>query len=121
MKQTMLKNAKINRCLEQILKSLKKMGPKMIMVFGSYSKGELDEDSDLDLLIVLNEREVPKTYDEKIEMKLRIRKSIREINKKIAIDLLVYTLPEYEEFVKGNSSFSKEIIETGRILYEKTS
>lgn len=117
----MPKNTDFNSYLDQILQSLQAIDPKMIMVFGSYSKGDMNEDSDLDLLVVLNEKEIPQTYDDKIEMKLRIRKMIREINKKIAIDLLVYTLPEYEEFIKSNSSFSREVVETGKILYEKTS
>jgi len=107
--------------LKQILKSLKRINPKIVIVFGSYINGRIDEDSDIDLLIVLDEKKVPKSYDEKLDMKLKIRKLIRGINRKIAIDLLVYTIPEYEEFMKSGSSFSREIRETGKILYEKAS
>ncbi len=107
--------------INQILKSLKKINPRVIIIFGSYARGTNDEESDLDLLIVLDEDKIPVSYDEKIEMKLNIRRAIREINKKIAIDLLVYTTPEYEEFIKSGSSFSKEIKETGKVLYEKAS
>jgi len=107
--------------LKQILKSLKRINPKIVIVFGSYINGRIDEDSDIDLLIVLDENKIPKSYDEKLDMKLKIRKLIRGINRKIAIDLLVYTIPEYEEFMKSGSSFSREIRETGKILYEKAS
>lgn len=111
----------MEKYLNQILEALKKIKPKIIIVFGSYCNGSINEDSDLDLLVVLDERKIPKNYDEKIELKLKIRKLIREINKKIPIDLLIYTIPEYEEFIKSNSSFSKEIMKSGKILYEKAS
>ncbi len=117
----MFNEAEVDIYIDKILRSLKKIGPRLVMVFGSYSKGEINENSDLDLLIVLDKDEVPKSYDEKIEMKLEIRRILRDINRRIAIDLLVYTLPEYEEFMKSDSSFSKEIIETGKVLCEKTS
>jgi len=81
----------------------------------------LTRDSDLDLLVVLDVDRVPHNYDEKIKMKLAVRRAIRDINKEVAIDLLIYTIPEYEEFIKSDSSFSKEIKETGKIIYEKTS
>ncbi len=107
--------------LNQILASLKTIDPKLVMIFGSFSKGIINENSDLDLLVVLNQTEIPKNYDEKLEMKLMIRKLIRDINKKIPIDLIVYTIPEYEAFRKGHSSFSKEVMKTGKIIYEKAS
>ncbi len=107
--------------LNQILQSLIKLKPKMVMIFGSYASDSYDEESDLDLLIVLDENKIPKNYDEKLEMKLRIRRAIREINKKIAIDLLVYTMPEYKEFIESGSAFSREIKRSGRVLYEKAS
>jgi len=106
--------------IDEILEKMKTVDPKII-IFGSYANGNITEDSDLDLLVVLDIDRVPSTYDEKIEMKLKIKKAIREINKEIAIDLLVYTIPEYEEFMKNGSSFSKELKETGKIIYEKAS
>ncbi len=115
-----MKNLK-EKYLPQILSLLKKVNPKLIILFGSYSHGKSSEDSDLDLLVVLNSNRIPRTYDEKLELKLSVRKIIRSINKKIPIDLLVFTIPEYEEFLKSNSSFSKEIIESGKVLYEAAS
>jgi len=106
--------------INDILKKLKSINPKIVMAFGSYTNKNLTEDSDLDLLIVLDDNTIPSSYDEKLKMKLKLRRAIREINKEIAIDLLVYTIPEYEEFIRGESSFSKELKETGKIIYEKT-
>ena len=105
--------------LEQILSILKKEEIKKILVFGSYIEGNLHEDSDLDLLIVLDNDYLPKTYEERMELRLEIRKKIRSINKKIPIDLLIYTKPEYEIIIKNMNSFMKEIHNTGKVLYER--
>ena len=113
---------KIDKYIEIMLNILKEIiNPKKIMIFGSYVYGKPNEDSDLDLLIVIDKDEIPKNYDEKLEIKAEIRKLIRDINKKIAIDLIVFTVPEYQEFINSNSSFSREILEKGKILYEKAS
>jgi len=110
-----------SKYLEKIIKKLKTLNPRTVIVFGSYIKNNLIEDSDLDLLVVLDINKTPSSYDEKIKMKLDVRKAIREINREIAIDLLVYTIPEYEELMNSESSFSKELKETGKIVYEKAS
>jgi len=107
--------------LGEILEKLKAINPKTVILFGSYASNDLTEDSDLDLLVVLDTNRVPTDYDEKLKMKLEVRRTIRDINKKVAIDLLIYTIPEYEEFINSGSSFSKEIEKTGKIIYEKTS
>ena len=112
---------KYNSYLKKILNNLKTINPKVVIVFGSYATNEMESDSDLDLLIVLDEDKIPSSYDEKLEMKLKVRKAIREINKEISIDLLIYTIPEYNAFLADNSSFSKELQETGKVVYEKAS
>jgi len=107
--------------VRKILEKLKAINPKTVIIFDSYASNDLTRDSDLDFLVVLDVDRVPHNYDEKIKMKLEVRRAIRDINKEVAVDLLIYTIPEYEEFIKSDSSFSKEIKETGKIIYEKTS
>jgi len=92
-----------------------------VILFGSYANDKEDEESDIDLLIVLDENTLPKNYDEWLEIKMRVRRILREINKKVALDLLVYTRPQYELLKKEMNSFQKEIHETGKVLYEKAS
>ncbi len=117
----MEREKKYSDYLNRILFELKTINAKLIIVFGSFAGNNLTHDSDLDLLVVLDEDKIPASYDEKLEMKLRVRKAIRKINKEIAIDLLVYTIPEYKAFIESKSSFSKELKETGKIVYEKAS
>ncbi len=94
------------------------IGVKVIL-FGSYARAKTHEDSDIDLLVVLDEDFVPKNYDGWLTLKVRIRKALREVNNEVTIDLLVYTKPQYEMLRTNMNSFQKEIHETGKVLYEK--
>ncbi len=107
--------------LPQLINSLSQFDPMKIIVFGSYATQNVHEDSDLDLLIVLNINKIPSSYEEKLLLKSQIRKAIRPINRQIPIDLLVYTLPEYNTIINDMSSFLREIHETGKVIYEKAS
>ena len=53
--------------------------------------------------------------------RLMLRDSIQEINRKIPIDLIVYTKAEYELLQRYGISFLREIEIVGKILPEKTS
>ena len=50
-----------------------------------------------------------------------MRNSIREINRQIPIDLVVYTRAEYELLQKQGTSFLNGIESSGKTLYEKAS
>ena len=111
----------IDKQINELVTKLVELDPVKIIAFGSYATGDMHEDSDIDLLIVLNIDTIPQTYEEKMNLKVEIRKTIREINKKIPIDIIVYTLPEYNEVIKNMGSFLREIHETGKLIYEKAS
>jgi len=110
-----------NLYIDKIMEKLLELNIYKVILFGSYAEGKADSESDIDLLIVLDEDTLPDNYDQWLEIKMRVRRSLREINKKVAIDLLVYTRPQYEIIQKEMNSFQKEIHETGKILYEKAS
>jgi predicted nucleotidyltransferase len=107
--------------LQEIQNRLRTINVKKILLFGSSAKGDMHEDSDIDLLVVLDEDYTPQTYDEWMEVKLKVRRILRDINEKIAIDLLVYTNPQYEQLLDNMNSFQREIHKNGRVLYEKAS
>ncbi len=110
-----------NLYIDKIMEKLATLNVYKVILFGSYANDKEDEESDIDLLIVLDENTLPKNYDEWLEIKMRVRRILREINKKVALDLLVYTRPQYELLKKEMNSFQKEIHETGKVLYEKAS
>jgi len=104
---------------KNILNALIKTDPLKIILFGSIASGLFTEDSDFDMVIILNIPDLPNNYEEKLAMKLTIRKALGDLSFKIPIDLIVYTIPEYEEIKKMNTSFYQELVKTGEVLYEK--
>ncbi len=107
-----------DKYIKQIKANLQKHDPFLVLLFGSCVSGNLHKDSDIDLLVVTKDDYMPQTFKEKTELYLKIRGLIEEVNKEVAIDLLVYTLPMYKKFIEMNSSFSREITEKGKIIYE---
>ena len=107
--------------LDRIMDKLGELNIYKVILFGSYANGSADEESDIDLIVVLDEDYSPKDYDDWLEIKMKVRRVLREINNDVALDLLVYTKPQYEMMRKEMNSFQKEIHETGKILYEKAS
>ena len=117
----MVMPAKVDVYIREITEALQPLNPLQILLFGSYARGDFTEDSDIDLLIILVEDFVPQTYAEKIKLRVAARTALRQINDKIALDVLVYTKPEYEKILEDKGVILTEIIETGKSIYEKAS
>ena len=101
-----------------IVEKLKTIRPYKIILFGSYAYGKPHPNSDLDLLVVLDIEKIPESFQENINNKLLVRNTILDLNKKISIDLLVYTKPMYQKFNDLDSMFSREILQKGKVLHE---
>ena len=110
-----------SKYIPKIINDLKRINPLKIILFGSYANGNFAEDSDIDLIVILDSSEISKNYDEKMKNKLLVRNSIYELTKKIPIDLVVYTKAEYEIISNNENSFHNEIVSSGKVLYEKAS
>ena len=111
----------LNTVLENLLVSLKPSDPYKVILFGSYARGNPNEDSDIDLMVVLDNNHVSKTYQERLNKKVFIRNLVLEINRKIPIDILVYSKEELSIIKKRGNYFIDEIEKTGKIIYEKAS
>jgi len=106
--------------LPEIIKNIRQINPYKIILFGSYASGVFSEDSDLDLVVVLDSLEIAKNYDEKMKNRLLVRRKIYELSRKVPVDLIVYTKGEYDIIAENGNSFYNEIKNTGEVLYEKT-
>ena len=110
-----------NNYIDQLLEALKQADPFRIILFGSYVNGNQNENSDIDMVVILDNNDVAKTYDERLKKKLYINKLVRNINYKIALDILVYSKEEYKIIKNYGNYFIDEIENTGKIIYEKAS
>ena len=88
---------------------VKKLSPKAVILFGSASDGTANDDSDIDLLVIME------TDLNKSDRFVLARGAVGRIG--TPVDVLVYTPEEFVTESKKNGSFVKEVIETGRFVY----
>lgn len=87
-----------------------------IIMFGSYAYGDPNDASDLDLIVVLDKNTCRNSYDEMTADYLTVSRALRGIKKRVPIDLLVYSIPEYRRFIDSKSLFARKIAKEGVIL-----
>ena len=93
--------------------------PYRIVLFGSVALDTDSMASDINLLFILDTANIAQTYEERIEVRLLVRESLRAFNRHVPIDLVVYTRGEYEFFQRQSSSLLREIEPCGKTLYGK--
>jgi predicted nucleotidyltransferase len=101
--------------LEQIRELLvpffSRSAAKKAVVFGSYARGEADEHSDLDLIIVA-ETETP--FLERFRDYTGIYKIWRR-----GLDMLIYTPDELERMQREDNPFVTHALGEGIVIYEE--
>ena len=97
----------------QIVERIIAQKPYKAFLFGSYAHGRPMEGSDIDLLVVLDKEGIPVSYKERSENYLGISRLLRDINKKIPMDLIVMTKTQWQHFVRIRSGFAREILSNG--------
>lgn len=86
--------------------------PSRVIIFGSYARGDADEGSDLDLMVI--ERDVPNKGEEM----LRLNRAIGWIGK--GVDVLVYSEEDFarRSAVPGTAPYWAKV--EGKVLYDAT-
>jgi len=105
--------------INPLVEAIKQSDPYRIILFGSHANGTATEDSDIDMVVILDNNDVAKTYQERAEKKLIINRLVRSINYMVALDILVYSREEYNIIKSDGNYFIDEIEKTGKVLYEK--
>ncbi len=83
-----------------------------VVLFGSYAVGTATSDSDVDLLIVCPFE--GKSVHKSVEIRMKLRPHF-------PVDLLVRTPEKVQQRLKMGDDFMREILETGKVLYEADS
>ena len=98
----------------EILNSLKDMPYKLrLILFGSQAHGSADENSDIDLVVIMDKKGKSANYKESIENKKIVSKKLLPLRRRHPIDLLVYTEDEWTDLQNSESSFFKRIEKEG--------
>jgi predicted nucleotidyltransferase len=96
---------------ERIVKALQPLAPERIYIFGSWARGEADELSDLDLVVV-SETALP-FFD-------RLKAAAALLPDEVgAADVLVYTPDEFDSMHRNGNVFAELVIEEGRLIYAR--
>lgn len=90
---------------------VKQFQPNRIILFGSQARGDTDESSDVDLMVVLDH--IPNKHRTAVE----IGSSLRDVP--ISKDIVVVTPEEIEREGDVIGTVTYEALQEGRIMYEK--
>lgn len=103
----MVKKAQIDKYANRIGRDFH---PERVVLFGSYARGNATEDSDVDILVVMDH---DKTRN--VEQAIAIRLAA---DAPFPMDLLVKRPLEITDRLAMNDSFFKSVAEDGKVLYE---
>jgi predicted nucleotidyltransferase len=100
---------------EKVATAIKKIieisKPRKLILFGSYIRGDIRLNSDLDILVVTGD-EIENPRKESV----RIRSSLRGIG--MPMDILVVSENKLEEFAETPGLIYREIMKSGQVVYE---
>ncbi len=86
--------------------------PQKIILFGSYARGNPRPESDVDLLIVIDE-----SLKER-QQSLKIRRSLGVL---FGLDLIIYTPKRLARRLEMGDLFLADVLKEGKVLYESRS
>lgn len=102
----------IERMVQAIVEEVR---PRRIYLFGSCARGTPTADSDVDLLIVEDQKFGP-DRNRRSELK-RIRKALRPF--RVPKDVLVYSRDEFEKWEDSTNHVIAHAVREGKLLYER--
>ncbi len=96
--------------IDRVVKGLMAYQPEKIILFGSMARGDADEYSDIDLIVI---------KDTKQRFVRRLVEITAFIPLDIGVDVLVYTPTELEAMLAEGNPFIEHALEEGKVVYEK--
>jgi len=95
--------------IRQLLDALRRYRPERVYLFGSWARGEEDDLSDLDVVVI--KRTSSPFFD-------RLREVLDLLPPGTSgIDVLVYTPEEFEAMRREGNAFAEMIVEEGKLIY----
>ncbi|MBE9196305.1 nucleotidyltransferase domain-containing protein [Synechocystis sp. LEGE 06083] len=100
-----------NELLDQItVRLVEALKPEKIILFGSYAYGEPNEDSDIDLLIIVSDSDEPRYRRSR-----QAHRVLRGIG--VPKDILVMTRAEVDRKAQVTTSLVNQALLEGKVLY----
>ena len=104
----MIQRSEIRRYVKNLVA---KFAPQRVVLFGSYACGKPTEDSDVDLLVIMNHKK-RKNVEQAVDIDLQLHRTF-------PMDILVRKPSEVRKRLALGDMFLKSVLEDGNILYEQ--
>ena len=95
--------------VRSVVEDLKRYAPLRIILFGSAARGDMDEYSDLDFVVI---KQTDHPFLE------RLKEAALLVKASGSIDILVYTPEEWQRMHEVESPFAERVLAEGRVVYE---
>ncbi len=95
--------------VHKVIECLKRYDPEQIIIFGSCARGESDEQSDIDVVLI---KQTEKRFlDRLIEAAKCLDNDLGKV------DVFVYTREEIEEMRQRENPFIAKVFSEGKVVY----
>ncbi len=108
---TVLRTPSLKEIDEIARRIAEKYHPVKIILLGSYASGIPKSDSDVDLLVIMENNK--SSFDIAVEISLSLKHTF-------PIDIVVKTPQEIAKRLESGDFFITEIVKNGKVLYERT-
>jgi predicted nucleotidyltransferase len=108
----MAQHPKDSSIIDRIVRGLLPYQPERVILFGSVARGDADEYSDIDLIIIkeTGQRFIQRSID-----------VMAYLPRDVSIDVLVYTPQEFQAMQEQGNPFIQEALKDAVLLYEDPS
>ncbi|MBE3598357.1 MAG: nucleotidyltransferase domain-containing protein [Limnochordaceae bacterium] len=101
---------RLERSLQKAVQQIaSRYRPARIILFGSLARGDVHEDSDIDLLII---KQTDRPFLKRIDDVLAV------LDTEVPVEPIVYTEHEFERLAREGRDFIDTILREGRVLYD---
>ena len=105
--------SKYPKRIQILIDYLSEHRPERIYLFGSWARGEGDDLSDVDLVMIMDS---DKPF---LERSLKVMKLLP--THLGAVDLMVYTPEEFRQMLLDGNAFAEMLLEEGKVIYGRGS
>ncbi|MEM2440652.1 MAG: nucleotidyltransferase domain-containing protein [Candidatus Bathyarchaeia archaeon] len=88
---------------------VRRLNPQLVILFGSFASGDINEGSDVDILVVADFKE---NFLDRIGTLMKLNTF------GLPVEPLGYTPEEFEKMKRRRNPFILEVLEEGKILYK---
>lgn len=92
---------------------IRKLNPQAVILFGSFARGDINEGSNVDILVIANFKE---PFLDRIKTLLDLNDGIG-----LPVEPVGYTPDEFKKMQMGKNRFIEEVIATGKLIYGRLS